>query len=174
MPGPAVSMQLCAHLEQRLQGDRLQASWFPQHGAQPKGRREGPPGNKQTPRLPSASQEDPAPPPELIIVAVSGCSQPQLGSPQTGPHCVPNSNALHSLSPQQQHPDPHNKLSPQNSEKTPPPSQPEACFPRPARALHCGGYQDANPAQPIVSGFRRAPRRQPMGVQINHLKQPMN
>lgn len=59
---PCSLHELCAHLERRLQGDRLPASSFPQHGAQPKRRREGPPGNKQTPRLPSASREDPAGP----------------------------------------------------------------------------------------------------------------
>lgn len=44
MPSPVVSMQLCAHLELRLQGDRLQASRFPQHLVRPKGRRDGPRG----------------------------------------------------------------------------------------------------------------------------------
>lgn len=44
MPSPVVSMQLCAHLELKLQGNRLLASRFPQHLVRPKGRREGPPG----------------------------------------------------------------------------------------------------------------------------------
>ena len=39
---------------------------------------------------------------------------------------------------------------------------------------HCGGYQDAGPAQPIAPACRRALRSQPMKGQINHLKHPMD
>lgn len=52
---------------------------------------------------------------------------------------------------------------------------PDCARPEPARApRHCGGYQDAGPAQPIAPACRRALQSHPMRGQINHLKHPMD
>lgn len=52
---------------------------------------------------------------------------------------------------------------------------PDCARPEPARApRHCGGYQDAGPAQPIAPACRRALQGHPMREQINHLKHPMD
>lgn len=122
--------------------------------------------SERTPRLPSASREGPVSPPELIIVSVSIRLSWEACKAYSGSQC-PRFLSLPSSSCQ-------SSPSPQSSEKTSPPFQAEAGFPRPARALHCGGYQDAKTVQPILSGSRSAPSRQPMGVQINHLKHPMD
>lgn len=129
---------------------------------------EGERRGERTPRLPSASGEGRRLLQSLLLLVFQFASAWKLeGVFWTAVPKAP-------FSPHLLRPDFPSCPSPKSSERMPPPLQPEAGFPRPARALHCGGYQDAKTAQPIVSGSRSAPKRQPMGVQINHLKHPMN